>query len=205
MPCPLHRVNTDEAHADLSASSWGRTGITRTLNVPASAERKVIGRKGSTTSIATSGPTWAANASATKPALSNTSISGPAQSEGTVMTPRLLSDMVFEGGEAASAVVAAWRFLADAETGVRTDYTKAPVGVVSRAWKPLVFPETGRVDRRAYTFCVLEAMRDHLRRRDVFVPASRRFADPRAQLLSGPGWESAGPQNLPDTGFAAER
>ncbi len=52
------------------------------------------------------------------------------------MTPRLLSDMVFEGGEAASAVVAAWRFLADAETGVRTDYTKAPVGVVSRAWKP---------------------------------------------------------------------
>ena len=83
------------------------------------------------------------------------------------MTPRLLSDMVFEGGEAASAVVAAWRFLADAETGVRTDYTKAPVGVVSRAWKPLVFPETGRVDRRAYTFCVLEAMRDHLRRRDV--------------------------------------
>ena len=65
---------------------------------------------------------------------------------------------------------------------------------MSRAWKPLVFPETGRVDRRAYTFCVLEAMRDHLRRRDVFVPASRRFADPRAQLLSGPGWESAGPQ-----------
>ena len=119
--------------------------------------------------------------------------------------PRLLSDMVFEGGEAASAVVAAWRFLADAETGVRTDYTKAPVGVVSRAWKPLVFPETGRVDRRAYTFCVLEAMRDHLRRRDVFVPASRRFADPRAQLLSGPGWESARPQICRDTGFAAER
>jgi hypothetical protein len=104
--------------------------------------------------------------------------------------PRLLSEIGFEGTEAASAVVA-WRFLADAETGVRTDYTKAPMGVVSRAWQPLVFPKAGRVDRRAYTFCVLEAMRDHLRRRDVFVPASRRFADPRAQLLSGPGWEAA--------------
>jgi hypothetical protein len=68
--------------------------------------------------------------------------------------PRLLSEMGFEGTEPASEALAAWRFLAAAETGVRTDYTKAPVGVVSRAWKPLVFPETGRVDRRAYTFCV---------------------------------------------------
>jgi hypothetical protein len=108
--------------------------------------------------------------------------------------PLLLAYVGFQGSESAGAVLAAWRFLARAETGLRRDYAKAPVDVVSRAWKPLVDPETGGVDRRAYTFCVLEAMRDHLRRRDVFVAASRRFADPRAQLLSGPGWETARPR-----------
>jgi hypothetical protein len=46
--------------------------------------------------------------------------------------------------------------------------------------------ETGDVDRRAYTFCVLEAMRDQLRRRDVFVPANRRFADPEPSCCRAP-------------------
>jgi hypothetical protein len=72
--------------------------------------------------------------------------------------PLLLAHVGFEGSESAGAVLAAWRFLARAETGLRSDFTKAPVDVVSRAWKPLVGPESGGVDRRAYTCCVLEAM-----------------------------------------------
>jgi hypothetical protein len=52
----------------------------------------------------------------------------------------------------------------------------------------VIGPE-GRIDRQLYTFCVLERLQDGLRRRDLFVPASRRWGDPHAKLLQGPAWE----------------
>lgn len=58
-------------------------------------------------------------------------------------------------------------------------------------WQRLVTAPDGQLDRRAYTFCVLERLRDALRRRDVFAPASSRWADPRARLLTGQAWEAA--------------
>ena len=51
--------------------------------------------------------------------------------------------------------------------------------------------EGDKVDFRAYTFCVLDALQSALRRRDVFVSPSWRYADPRAGLLAGTEWESA--------------
>ncbi|MDQ2727290.1 MAG: hypothetical protein M3Y91_05390, partial [Actinomycetota bacterium] len=44
---------------------------------------------------------------------------------------------------------------------------------------------------RAYTFCVLQQLRNALRRRDVFPPASSRWADPRTRLLSSHASEQA--------------
>jgi TnpA family transposase len=66
--------------------------------------------------------------------------------------------------------------------------------VPSGWWRPLVFspgrPE-GTVDRAGYVFCVLEQFHRHLKRRDIYATASTRWADPRAQLLTGPAWEIA--------------
>ncbi|MDQ2897459.1 MAG: Tn3 family transposase, partial [Actinomycetota bacterium] len=61
-------------------------------------------------------------------------------------------------------------------------------------WQRLVFPPNrpeGTVDRAGYVFCVLEQFHQRLRRRDIFATASTRWADPRARLLSGPGWQTA--------------
>ena len=50
------------------------------------------------------------------------------------------------------------------------------------------------VDRRAYTLCAMERLQDSLRRRDVFVPRSERWGDPRVKLLQGAQWETMRPQ-----------
>lgn len=65
--------------------------------------------------------------------------------------------------------------------------------VVTGAWHPLVVLASGEVDRRAYTFCVLERLRVALRHHDVFVHGSERFGDPLAKLLQGPAWDVARP------------
>jgi hypothetical protein len=52
----------------------------------------------------------------------------------------------------------------------------------------------GELDRRDYSFCVLEALQAALDRRDAFVARSGRFTDPRAHLLSGPAWTAARPE-----------
>lgn len=69
-----------------------------------------------------------------------------------------------------------------------------PLEVVSETWRALIVSEDGGVDRRAFTFCALEKIRDALRRRDVFVAKSERWGDPTARLLQGPTWETARPQ-----------
>jgi TnpA family transposase len=73
------------------------------------------------------------------------------------------------------------------------DARKVAIEVVTPGWRELVLrrgrpPET--VDRVAYVFCVLDQFHQRLRRRDIFAAASSRWADPRAQLLSGQVWES---------------
>ncbi|MCA1681158.1 MAG: DUF4158 domain-containing protein, partial [Actinobacteria bacterium] len=46
-------------------------------------------------------------------------------------------------------------------------------------------------DRAAYTMCALEELRDGLRRRDVYVTPSERFADARSSLLSDAAWDAS--------------
>ena len=62
-----------------------------------------------------------------------------------------------------------------------------------RTWQRLVVDKTGRVSQPAYTLCLLERLQDGLRRRDVYVPASDRWGDPRAKLLRGSGWRAKRP------------
>src|SRR5260221_508076 len=69
----------------------------------------------------------------------------------------------------------------------------APRGLLTRPWRQLVERSDGSLDRKFYTFCVLERLHDGLHRRDVFLTRSERWADPRAKLLQGQAWEAARP------------
>lgn len=68
---------------------------------------------------------------------------------------------------------------------------EARVEVVTRGWRRYVFDKDGTVDRKAYVFCCLDRLRLALRRRDLFVAPSIRYADARIGLLNGTAWEAS--------------
>lgn len=108
--------------------------------------------------------------------------------------PKLLETLSFEGTQAGQPVLKAWKYLASLEGKRKPDMKQAPLEVIPAAWKRLVIGQDQQVDRRAYTLCVLEQLQDALRRRDVYVPRSERWGDPRAKLLQGAAWEAIRPQ-----------
>lgn len=69
----------------------------------------------------------------------------------------------------------------------------APQEIVAKAWQNHITREDGSLDMCAYVFCTLDALRTALRRRDIFVSPSWRYADPRIGLLDGAEWLSARP------------
>ncbi len=104
--------------------------------------------------------------------------------------PLLLQTISFQGGKAGQPVLKALQFLRDIEGRTKPDLEEAPREVLNSVWRKLVIPTDGGVDRRFYTFCVLERLQDSLARRDIFVSPSERWGDPRAKLLQGAGWEA---------------
>ena len=52
-------------------------------------------------------------------------------------------------------------------------------GVVPKAWREAVVDEAGRVERIPYELCVLVALRDALRRREVYVAGANRWRNPK--------------------------
>lgn len=107
-----------------------------------------------------------------------------------VFLPALLKHIRFEASPAGKPVVAAFDWLRANATRAKPG-NDAPRGVIGKPWRCHVLREDGLVDLRAYTFCVLDALQSALRRRDVFVTPSWRYADPRAGLLAGAEWEAA--------------
>jgi TnpA family transposase len=55
-------------------------------------------------------------------------------------------------------------------------------GVVPRAWRAAVVDERGRVERIPYELCVLVALRDALRRREIYVDGANRWRNPDDDL-----------------------
>jgi TnpA family transposase len=55
-------------------------------------------------------------------------------------------------------------------------------GVVPRDWRAAVIDETGRVERVPYELCVLRAVRDAIRRREISVDGANRWRDPESDL-----------------------
>ena len=110
--------------------------------------------------------------------------------------PKLLDTIAFDAAPAGKPILEALDSLRTLEGRPgRVTSSSVSLGVVTGRWRRLVLdnPQIGadEIDRRAYSFCVLEALQAALARRDLFVSHSGRFTDPRAELLSGPAWTAA--------------
>ncbi len=55
-------------------------------------------------------------------------------------------------------------------------------GVVPKSWRPAVIDDRDRVERIPYELCVLVALRDAIRRREVYIDDARRWRDPDHDL-----------------------
>ena len=106
--------------------------------------------------------------------------------------PTLLLHIRFGANAAGEPVVAAFDWL---RTNIATKKlgNDAPREVIRKSWLRHVLRDDGQVDFHAYTFCVLEELQTALKRRDIFVTPSWRYADPRAGLLEGAEWETTRP------------
>jgi TnpA family transposase len=104
--------------------------------------------------------------------------------------PLLLRTIQFEAGKAGQPELRAMQFLRGIEGLSKPAMDQAPREVVNHTWRKLMIQQDGSLDRRFYTFCVLEKLQDGLARRDIFVSPSERWCNPRAKLLHGVGWEA---------------
>jgi predicted DNA-binding transcriptional regulator AlpA len=101
--------------------------------------------------------------------------------------PTMLRVIQFDANPAAHALLQALDWLRE-----RPDH-EPPIAIVNKAWTHHVVRDDGRVDAPAFAFCALDRLRVAIRRRDVFVTPSWRYADPRAGLLAGTEWTSSKP------------
>ncbi len=68
----------------------------------------------------------------------------------------------------------------------------SPSAFVDKQWRShVVDTARGRLDRRAYELCAAYELRSALRAGRVWVPASRRHADPASLLLPGERWKES--------------
>jgi len=123
--------------------------------------------------------------------------------------PALLETVSFDAAPAGQPILEALKSLRAVEGRPgRVSASSVSVRVVTGRWRWLVLSNSqlgdDELDRRAYSFCVLEALQAALKRRDVFVTRSGRFTDPRAKLLSGSAWTAARPEICAGLSLAGE-
>jgi TnpA family transposase len=109
-------------------------------------------------------------------------------------TPAVLEAIDFAGGVNAGPLLDAVGILRQLNaTGARKVPDGAPTSFVPARWAGYLEQAAGAGDATAYRhyweLCLLLALRDGLRCGDVFVPGSRRYADPAAYLLTAEAWE----------------
>ncbi len=88
--------------------------------------------------------------------------------------PKLLSIIDFEGNQAGQKILEAWQFLQSIEGQRKPKMDAAPLKIVDKKWAAWVVTPDGSIDRRAYTFCVLEKLLEGLRRRALFVSSGEK-------------------------------
>jgi len=108
--------------------------------------------------------------------------------------PPVLGAVRFAGGPGTDELMAALEMLCELyATGTRKVPADAPIGFVPTRWQGYLTTAADAGDVTAYRhyweLCVLLALRDGLRCGDVFVPGSRRYADPTQFLLTTQQWQ----------------
>ena len=104
--------------------------------------------------------------------------------------PTLLNTIEFQSTQGGQPILAAVAFLKSIEGKRKPPIKDAPLAVVGKGWSHWVCSSEGGIDRRAYTFCVLEQLVEGLRRRDLFVSPSVNWSNPQAKLLQGKEWNT---------------
>lgn len=112
--------------------------------------------------------------------------------------PPLLQVIHFDANSSARPLVQAMQWLHE-----RPDHDP-PTAIVDKGWRRHVERSDGRIDATAFAFCVLDKLRAAIKRRDVFISPSWRYADPRAGLLVGSDWEAARPIICRSLGLSTE-
>ncbi len=107
--------------------------------------------------------------------------------------PAVLRAVTFAGGTQMEELLAAVTILTQLyATGTRKVPATAPTSFVPTKWAPYLDAAAISGDvtsyRHYWELCVLLALRDGLRSGDVFVPGSRRYADPASFLLTPEMW-----------------
>jgi TnpA family transposase len=107
-------------------------------------------------------------------------------------TPSVLAAVRFAGGPGTEQLLQAVAMLGELyATGTRKVPAGAPVGFVPAKWAGyLADPNEVTAHRHYWELAVLVGLRDGLRSGDIFVPGSRRYADPASFLLTPEAWAS---------------
>ena len=105
--------------------------------------------------------------------------------------PALLTTLQLQAAPGGTDALTAFTALRDLEGRRGVLPEEVPLVLATGPWARRCTQPDGTLNRPAYTFLVLERLREALRRRDVYAPGSSRWGDPRAQLLDGAAWEAA--------------
>jgi TnpA family transposase len=102
------------------------------------------------------------------------------------MLPELLNNLEFRCTNAQHQPLMQALVLVKSQLELKKSYFPKGVeiplkGIVPASWMPLVV-ENGEVNRVAYEICVLKALREQLRCREIWVVGSRRYRDPEEDL-----------------------
>ena len=114
-------------------------------------------------------------------------------------TPDVLAVLFFAGGPAAASLLEAVDVLRELNaSGAGAAPVDAPTGFVPARWRGYLDDARTAGNTTAFRhyweLCVLLCLRDALRSGDVYVPGSRRYADPTAYLITAAAW----PAQLPE-------
>ena len=103
-------------------------------------------------------------------------------------SPTLLAEVPFASNKEEDDILQAIALLNELnQSGVRKIPPHPPISFIARKWLPFVMQQ-GIAQRRAYELCLLSALRDRLRSGDIFLPTSRRYANPETYLIPKQQW-----------------
>ena len=103
-------------------------------------------------------------------------------------SPMLLAEVPFASNVEGDDILVAISILNRLnQSGTRKIPPRPPTSFIARKWLPFVIDKE-TVHRRAYELCLLSALRDRLRYGDIFLPTSRRYANPETYLIPKQQW-----------------